>query len=172
MVALKSLQTLRYSIYTYVVLSWECTTTYLWDGLVFSFSGIWYFVVVISHSFLKVTFHVQVSFFEIYKEKIYDLLASTTHKNRSKVCTLYRGRQKDALPLLPLPSPPALPPPPLLPLPPPPPSFGSGNTLSLDHTLRTSQRKQSLAANNPFQKCFHTVFMCMYNYSTELGVLR
>ena len=120
---------------------------------------------------IKVTFHVQVSFFEIYKEKIYDLLASTTHKNRSKVCTLYRGRQKDALPLLPLPSPTALLPPPLLPLPPPT-SFGSGNTLSLDHTLRTSQRKQSLAANNPFQKCFHTVFMCMYNYSTELGVLR
>ena len=31
----------------------------------------------------------QISYYEIYKEKIYDLLASTTVKNKTRVCVLY-----------------------------------------------------------------------------------
>ena len=31
----------------------------------------------------------QISYYEIYKEKIYDLLASTTVKNKTRVCVQY-----------------------------------------------------------------------------------
>ena len=37
---------------------------------------------------LQTTFKVQVSYYEIYKEKIFDLLASTKHKSKTKV-TMY-----------------------------------------------------------------------------------
>ena len=30
----------------------------------------------------------QISYYEIYKEKIYDLLASTTVKNKTRVCAV------------------------------------------------------------------------------------
>ena len=34
---------------------------------------------------VQTTFKVQVSYYEIYKEKIFDLLASTKHKSKTKV---------------------------------------------------------------------------------------
>lgn len=37
------------------------------------------------YSTFQTTFKVQISYYEIYKEKIYDLLASTTTKNKTRV---------------------------------------------------------------------------------------
>ena len=42
---------------------------------------------------LQTTFKVQVSYYEIYKEKIFDLLASTKHKSKTKVIS-YLEREK------------------------------------------------------------------------------
>ena len=43
---------------------------------------------------LQTTFKVQVSYYEIYKEKIFDLLASTKHKSKTKVANFDYGIEK------------------------------------------------------------------------------
>lgn len=44
--------------------------------------------------YVQTTFKVQVSYYEIYKEKIFDLLASTKHKSKTKVANFDYGVER------------------------------------------------------------------------------